>query len=203
MANGKKTIEWDFIKVRSGDLKLNPANPKKKNEAGLKMLQKITKKFGLVFSGICNKDLTIIDGHSRHDLSNPDDLVSVFVPSRQLSPSEYSEMNAIYDLARAGDVDMMLVEMNLTEEQLQEYEIEPELPDQNSLGDTFELAQGDKAPFQQMTFTVATGQAEIIKNAISNMKITDDYKAGDNMGNENSNGNAIYLICKQWGELRK
>lgn len=64
-------------------------------------------------------------------------------------------------------------------------------------GDAFQLPDGDKAPFQQMTFTLADEQAEIIKNAISDVKQTEDYKYCETMGNENSNGNALYLIIAQ------
>jgi len=70
-------------------------------------------------------------------------------------------------------------------------------------GEDFSLKDGDKAPFQQMTFTLADEQAEQIKNAISDIKQTEEYKYAETMGNENSNGNALYLIVMQWAELRK
>jgi hypothetical protein len=54
-----------------------------------------------------------------------------------------------------------------------------------------------------MTFTLADKQAEQIKNAIADIKETEDYKYCEKMGNENSNGNALYLIIMQWAELRK
>jgi hypothetical protein len=60
-----------------------------------------------------------------------------------------------------------------------------------------ELAEGDKEPFQQMTFTLADEQAEQIKNAIAEIKKTDDYKYCETFGNENSNGNALYLLVAQ------
>ena len=64
--------------------------------------------------------------------------------------------------------------------------------------DGFTLPDGDKAPFQQMTFTLADEQATIIKNAIDEIKGTDEYKYAETMGNENSNGNALYLIVASW-----
>jgi hypothetical protein len=69
--------------------------------------------------------------------------------------------------------------------------------------DEFTLPSGDKDPFQQMTFTLADEQAEQIKNAISDIKQTEEYKYVETMGNENSNGNALYLIVMQWAEQRK
>jgi ParB-like chromosome segregation protein Spo0J len=59
-------------------------------------------------------------------------------------------------------------------------------------------ADGDKAPFQQMTFTLADEQAEVIQQAIADIKQTEEYKYAETMGNENSNGNALYLIVMQW-----
>ena len=75
--------------------------------------------------------------------------------------------------------------------------------DANEYGEDFSLKDGDKAPFQQMTFTLADEQAEQIKNAISDIKQTEEYKYAETMGNENSNGNALYLIVMQWAEQRK
>jgi hypothetical protein len=71
------------------------------------------------------------------------------------------------------------------------------------LGEGFNLPDGDKSPFQQMTFTLADEQATQLKNAIEEIKRTEEYKYAETMGNENSNGNALYLIVMQWAEQRK
>ena len=70
-------------------------------------------------------------------------------------------------------------------------------------GTDFSLPDGDKAPFQQMTFTLADEQATQIKNAIDEIKHSEEYKYAETMGNENSNGNALYLIIMQWAEQKK
>jgi len=75
--------------------------------------------------------------------------------------------------------------------------------DTDGFGTDFSLPEGDKAPFQQMTFTLADEQAEQIKNAIADIKKTEEYKYAETMGNENSNGNALYLIVMQWAEQKK
>ena len=75
--------------------------------------------------------------------------------------------------------------------------------DADKLGTDFSLPEGDKAPFQQMTFTLADEQAEQIKNSIAYIKETEEYKYCETMGNENSNGNALYLIIMQWAEQKK
>lgn len=73
----------------------------------------------------------------------------------------------------------------------------------DELGEDFTLASGDKSPFQQMTFTLADEQAEQIKNALADIKQTEEYKYAETMGNENSNGNALYLIIMQWAEQKR
>jgi hypothetical protein len=73
----------------------------------------------------------------------------------------------------------------------------------DELNTEFTLPDGDKAPFQQMTFTLADEQAEQIKMAIADIKLTNEYKYSETFGNENSNGNALYLIIMQWAGQRK
>ena len=73
----------------------------------------------------------------------------------------------------------------------------------DDFGEDFNLPDGDKPPFQQMTFTLADEQAEQIKNAIADIKATEEYKYCETLGNENSNGNALYLIIMQWAEQKK
>jgi len=67
----------------------------------------------------------------------------------------------------------------------------------------FSLPNGDKSPLQQITFTLSDEQAEKIKNAIVKVKKTNEYKNIETFGNENTNGNALYLIVMQWEDLKK
>ena len=55
------------------------------------------------------------------------------------------------------------------------------------------LATGDKAPFQQMTFTVSDEQAEQVRAALERAK---DGGPFVDTGNENGNGNALARICE-------
>ena len=66
--------------------------------------------------------------------------------------------------------------------------------------DEFSLPDEDKPPFQQQTYTLADEQAEVIKAAINDIKKTDEFKFVETFGNENSNGNALYLIVQKWKE---
>ena len=69
-----------------------------------------------------------------------------------------------------------------------------ELPTGNEWGDAFgALPDGEKAPFQQMTFTVHDEQAEQVTRALGAAKRMGPFI---DTGNENSNGNALARICE-------
>lgn len=110
----------------------------------------------------------------------------------------------IKDNVGYGEWDWQELQTNWDVEQLAEWGLD--LPgfdlDSDTLGEGFTLPDGDKAPFQQMTFTLADEQATVIKNAIDEIKGTDEYKYAETMGNENSNGNALYLIVASWAGQR-
>ena len=69
----------------------------------------------------------------------------------------------------------------------------------DEFGEDFTLAEGDRAPIQQMTFTLHDEQAELIKYAMDCVK--DDIQ--ETFGNTNKNGNALYEVVRQWAEQRK
>ncbi len=58
-----------------------------------------------------------------------------------------------------------------------------------------DLPDGDKEPYQQKTFTLHDDQAAIVDDAITLAKANPLVDSGLN---ENSNGNALSLICEQW-----
>ncbi len=58
-----------------------------------------------------------------------------------------------------------------------------------------ELADGDRAPFQQMTFTLSDEQAETVKAA---MQAARDAGPFVDTGNENGNGNALARVCEAY-----
>ena len=62
-----------------------------------------------------------------------------------------------------------------------------------------ELPSGDKEPFQQKTFTLHDEQAAIVDDAVT---LARTNPLSDTGLNENSNGNALALICQQWLEVQ-
>jgi len=70
--------------------------------------------------------------------------------------------------------------------------------DDDSEAEMPELADGDREPFQQMTFTLHDEQAEQVKAAIDKAKALGDFI---DTGNENGNGNALARICETFNGI--
>jgi len=61
------------------------------------------------------------------------------------------------------------------------------------------LPDGEREPFQQKTFTLHDEQVDIVDDAVTLARTSPIVDTGLN---ENSNGNALALICKQWLEAQ-
>lgn len=77
-------------------------------------------------------------------------------------------------------------------------ELDLNLANEGEFGDEFGLDDGDKKPFEQLTFTMSAVQAQKLKEALAAVKKTEEFNYVETYGNENSNGNALYLILTQW-----
>lgn len=104
-----------------------------------------------------------------------------------------------WDFDLLKDWDLQLIDDCAIE--IPEFGGEDVSPDEFS--EEFSLKSGDKEPFQQMAFMLADQQADEVKSAIEVVKSLPEYKYMETYGNGNSNGNAIYLIVKQWVDARK
>ena len=191
--------------MKVSNIKPNPNNPRTIKDANFEKLCKSITEFpkmmelrpividaqGMVLGG--NMRLKAIQHLGMKEV--PDTWVKF---ADQLTPDEQRRF-IIADNVSGGDWDIEDLVANWDKEELSEWGVELEWPVDISVGsDGFTLPDGDKAPFRQMTFTLADEQATVIQNAISDIKQTEDYKFAETMGNENSNGNALYLIVSQW-----
>lgn len=93
--------------------------------------------------------------------------------------------------------------MEFTDEDMaEEYGIEFDYESMET-DDAFDLPDGHKSSLQQITYTLANEQAKTIKDAVVKAKETEAYKYMETFGNENGNGNAIYLIVTEWLQANK
>ena len=189
-------------------IKLNPNNPRLiKDDKFTKLVQSI-KDFPEMLNIrpiVVNEDMIILGGNMRFKACKEAGLKEVpIIKASGLSAEKQREF-LIKDNVSGGewDWDMLANEWDSLELDAWGLDIPGFDLDADKLGTDFSLPEGDKAPFQQMTFTLADEQAEQINNAIADIKETEEYKYAETMGNENSNGNALYLIIMQWAEQRK
>jgi hypothetical protein len=196
------------ITVKIGQVKSNPNNPRVIKDEKFKSLVKSIQDFpemAEIRPIVVNADMIILGGNMRFKAMKEAGWKEVpVIIADHLTPEQEREF-IIKDNSGFGQWDWEMLAMGWDADKLEEWGLD--LPgfdlDSDKLGEEFTLPDGDKAPFQQMTFTLADEQAEQIKNAIADIKQTEEYKYAETMGNENSNGNALYLIITQWAEQRK
>jgi len=188
-------------------LKANPNNPRVIRDEKFKKLVKSIKEFPEMLEArpvVVNPDMVVLGGNMRLKA-----LREAGVEEAPVYIASWDEVKQrqfiIKDNVGFGEWDWDALANEWNEEELQDWGLD--IPgfdlDADDLGEDFDLPDGDKEPFQQMTFTLADEQAEVIQNALESMKATDDYKYAETMGNENSNGNALYLIVAAWAGQRR
>jgi ParB-like chromosome segregation protein Spo0J len=193
--------------VKISEVKVNPNNPRLiKDDKFTKLVQSIKDLPQMldIRPIVVNKDMIVLGGNMRLKACKEAGLKEVPIIVADNLTEEQEREFLIKDNTSGGEWDWQMIANDWDAEQLDAWGLDVggfDL-DSDELGTDFNLPDGDKAPFQQMTFTLADEQAEQIKNAIADIKETEEYKYCETLGNENSNGNALYLIIMQWAEQR-
>jgi len=184
---------------KANDLIMAEYNPRQLTKDQYAQLKDSLTRFGLVDPLIVNKHKSrkniLVGGHQRLKIAKEMGMDKIPCVEVDLPLDQEKELNIRlnknvgewdYDsLANYFDVSE-LMEWGFTDNDLFQF-------DQN-YGTDFELPDGDKEPFQQMTFTVSNEQAEVVENTIKKAKQNDF----GNTGNENSNGNALWWVCNSY-----
>lgn len=200
------------MNIKITNIKLNPKNPRIiKDDKFTKLVKSITdfpqmlEKRPLVCFTDTDGKFVVLGGNMRLKAAKEVGLKELPVVLADDWTEEQKNEFLIKDNVGFGEWQWDELAADWAAQQLQDWGLDLPGFDLNSdnLGTDFNLPDGDKAPFQQMTFTLADEQADQIKIAIDEIKETEEYKYAETMGNENSNGNALYLIVMQWAEQRK
>lgn len=109
----------------------------------------------------------------------------------KLNESEYNLANLKAEIDSIWDFNIWDIELSVDD-------LFDDIFSVDDFGENFSLPSWEKAPFWQMTFTLADEQKKEIEEAIELVKQTDEYKTQMNFWNENSNWNALYCIVQQW-----
>ena len=198
----------NITKAKIKDIKPNPSNPRVIRDDKFQKLVKSIQDFPQMLEIrpiVVNDDMIVLGGNMRLRACTEAGLKEVpIIKASDLTAEQQAEF-IIKDNVGFGEWNWEMLANEWDTEQLEQWGVD--VPgfdlDADKLGEDFTLPDGEKAPFQQMTFTLADEQAEQIKNAIADIKQTEEYKYAETMGNENSNGNALYLIIMQWAEQRR
>ena len=200
----KKRITWQIEKRKLVDLKPHSKNPRQFTDKGMKDLENSINSIGFMQPININQDGTILSGHARTlKLKEMGEIeVDVYVPDRLLTPKQEEEVLVRANANTAGKWDFEILANEFDLDEITEWGLE--VPNMENIeAEMPELADGDKEPFQQITFTLADEQANFIKEKLDEIKKKDAYKYIETLGNENSNGNALYTIFQEWDRLNK
>jgi len=194
-------------KVKISEVKRNPNNPRLIKDDKFAKLVKSIKEFPKMLEIrpiVVNADMIVLGGNMRLKACKEAGLKEVPVIFAKDLTEEEQKQFIIKDNVGFGEWDWEQLANEWDADKLEDWGLDiVGFDNVDDLGEDFSLPEGDKAPFQQMTFTLADEQAEQIQNAIADIKQTQEYKYAETMGNENSNGNALYLIVMQWAAQKK
>lgn len=187
-----------MIKVSS--LKKNPENPRQIRDEKFEKLKASIQEFPQMMAlrpMIVDETNTVLGGNMRLNAIKalgmkeiPDEWVK---RADELTEDQKKEF-VIKDNSGFGEYDWDVIANEWSDLPLADWGLDvPGVVD--DLGDAFSLPDGDREPFQQMTFTVSDEQAETIKAALAKAKQDAPFV---NTDNENSNGNALARIAEHY-----
>lgn len=185
-------------------------NPRKNDHAVDKVAAAI-REFGFRVPVLAKSDKTVVDGHLRLKAAKKlgletvpvmlcDDMTDAQIKAFRISVNrvaEFAEWDDEMLRVEFAELEGLGFDLELTGFGLDEVkaldfddDAETEMP---------ALADGDKEPYQQKTFTLHDEQAAIVDDAVT---LARTNPLADTGLNENSNGNALALICQQWLEAQ-
>lgn len=188
--------------VNLSEIKFNPNNPRIIKDDKFHKLVESIKTFPRMLEIrpiVVNKDMVVLGGNMRLRACKEAGLKKVPVIFADDLSEEQQREFIIKDNVGFGEWDWAMLANEWDTKELTEwgldvlgFNIDPD-----KMGDEFSLPDGDKEPFRQMTFTLADEQAVLVENLISEIKQTEEYKYVETFGNQNTNGNALYLLLSK------
>lgn len=167
-------IKWTPVKVLVKDIQPTPNNYKIKTKLGLAMLQASLKEFGLAGTAVCNwagkyKDKTkvvLIDGNSRREeaIEDNEKWLWVSMPDRVLPAKMFTEMAAMFDRAKAGEVDTerMDAELGKTRDFFNKYGMDIPMSHLAKLGANAKIDESIKFPTKKGKQDLEVREADIM-----------------------------------------
>ena len=208
-ANTSKDINTctPIKRVATADLIPYANNSRVHSDEQVNQIASSIKEFGFLNPIIIDGDNGIIAGHGRVMAANKLGIKELpCVDASHLSPAQkkaYVIADNKIALNSDWDNELLRIELNVLDDMgfdlsltgFSELELEAMSFDDDCETEMPELKDGDKEPYQQKTFTLHDEQASIVDDAVT---LARTNPLADTGLNENSNGNALALICEQW-----
>lgn len=209
-------------KAKLSDLIPDNKNFNKHTEYGMHLLEQSISQFGLGRSIVIDKNNHIIGGNGVVETASnlqmedcivvPTDGKTLVVVKREDVDIDSKVGRGLCIADNATGKANLAWDMDIITEQAERFAIDPEDwgvkidgydIDPNELSDDFNLKSGDKDPIQQMTFTLADSQVEMIKSCIEKVLSLYPEECAEFDGNTNRNGNALAKIIRLWEKQKK
>ena len=195
-------MEWTNVVRKLSDLQPWERNPRQINEKQAERLKESFEDFGQVETIAIGPENEIYNGHQRLNVlmaqHGGDYEIECRQSDRALSEKEREKLTVFLHKGAAGEWNWDILANEFEMEDLldwgfEEYELGT-FPKDDEWADAFEsLPDGDRAHFQQMTFTLHDTQVEQVKEALTISKAQGEFVDSEN---ENSNGNALSRIME-------
>jgi ParB-like chromosome segregation protein Spo0J len=202
------TKDHIYKKVKVSSLVPYVNNSRTHSPDQVKQVASSIKEFGITSPVLIDEDGGIIAGHGRvmaMEMLGIEETPAIeLVGLTNAQKKAYVIADNQLALNSGWDLDMLRLEV----ENLQEMDFdlsmlgfEDDVIDKllDIEGELPELPDGDRDPFQQKTFTLHDDQVARIDDAVDEAKKS---PLADTGLNENSNGNAIALICDEWLRMK-
>lgn len=190
----------ELLELSLKDIKPYANNPRKNDEAVQAVMESI-QQCEYVAPIVVDENHVILAGHTRLKALKKLGFKSAQVIVKEGLTEEQKRKYRLLDnkTGELAEWDFDLLAEDIADLDFSGFDIEWGIVSPDDYGESFELPDGDKSEICQMTFTLHERQAELIKEAIKEVKdnITETF------GNQNSNGNALYEVVRQWAEQRK
>lgn len=196
-----KQGQGDMIQLSS--IRENPRNPRTITEAALaKLCESIQRdpEFMVLRPIVTDEAGVILGGNQRFKACcrlGMTEVPATWIRSGDFTPEQKKRFILVDNAPEgmAGDWDSLILAEDYDLPELEEIGIDLESLGQFSAGEVEppDLPDGDRSPFQQMTFTLHDEQAEAVKAAVAKAK---GEGHGESAVNENSNGNALAWIAE-------
>ena len=193
--------------VKISKVKGNPSNPRIIKNDKFKKLVKSIQEFPEMLKLrpiVVDEDMIVLGGNMRLKASKDAGLKEVWIEVAEGLTEEQKKEFIVKDNVGFGEWEWDMLANEWDSVQLAEWGLDVwQNEDDIETSDEFSLPDGEKSNLEQITYTLTKEQSNIIKEAIQEIKYTEEYKFVETFGNENSNGNALYLLIQQWVEQKK